>query len=94
LENAGFTGDSPFSPKAIKRMHKYSSGLIRRINVLADKTLLAAYADDTKTVLAKHVTLAAKDSQINTPISREKLLIGATVCFSVVLIALLNFLIN
>jgi hypothetical protein len=39
---------------------------LRRINILADKAMLAAYAGNTNKVTAKHVRLAARDSEFVT----------------------------
>ncbi len=72
LNAAGCTRDGIFSPRAEKMIAKASSGLTRRINILADKSLLAAYADSpsrqpTQTgneplVLPRHVNAAIRDS--------------------------------
>jgi MSHA biogenesis protein MshM len=43
-------------------MAKHSAGLLRRINILADKMLLSAFADDTHTLTSKHLMNAVKDS--------------------------------
>ena len=44
-------------------MAKISNGLTRRINILADKALLAAFADGTHNIKKKHVNAAAADSE-------------------------------
>jgi septal ring-binding cell division protein DamX len=44
-------------------MAKASEGLTRRINILADKALLAAFAEDTFDVGKRHVRIAINDSQ-------------------------------
>jgi len=72
LNAAGCPRDGIFSSRAEKMIAKASSGLTRRINILADKSLLAAYADSpsrqpTQTgkeplVLPRHVNAAIRDS--------------------------------
>jgi len=42
---------------------KYSAGLTRRINIIADKSLLAAYSEGGHTVTPSHIKLAAQDSE-------------------------------
>ncbi len=60
---SGFQGAELFNKKVATKIAHYSKGLIRRINILTDKTLLAAYADGTRTITTKHVVVAARDSQ-------------------------------
>lgn len=62
LRAVGYRGAPVFSPAAVKALHKASQGLLRRINILADKSLLAAFAEKTYVVTPKHVRLAIKDS--------------------------------
>ncbi|MEZ0148210.1 MAG: AAA family ATPase [Candidatus Reddybacter sp.] len=62
LHKAGYNGAPIFSTSALKGLTRYSTGLPRRLTILADKSLLAAFADQSKTVKASHVCLAAKDS--------------------------------
>ena len=63
LRACGFRGGEVFGPAAIRAIARYSAGLVRRINILADKSLLAAYADNTNEVTARHVRRAASDSE-------------------------------
>ncbi len=42
---AGLATANPFSKTAMRRIHKHSRGVPRRINLLADRALLGAYAD-------------------------------------------------
>ena len=65
LAAAGHAGDSAtpvFSPQAVRLISAASQGIVRRINVLADKALLAAFADDAATVSAHHARLAIAES--------------------------------
>ena len=59
----GYRAGSLFDRTAVREVEYYSRGLLRRINILADKALLAAYADNTHTVTAAHIRQAAKDSE-------------------------------
>ena len=64
LTVAGYRGPDLFAPALISRMTRLSGGLSRRINVLADKTLLAAYAGQTHTLTPAHLDAAAGDAEI------------------------------
>jgi len=63
LRFCGYRAGDLFSESAFKTIAKYSNGLIRRINILADKAMLAAYAGNTNRITAKHVRQAARDSE-------------------------------
>lgn len=62
LYTVGYRGPPIFTKSAIKSISQISHGLIRRINILADKALLAAYSDNVYYITAAHVCLAARDS--------------------------------
>ena len=66
LRGAGYRGPDLFKDGAYASMTRASEGLTRRVNILADKALLAAYAEDTYGVLRKHVKIAINDSQFST----------------------------
>jgi len=63
LRASGYRGEGLFSPAAIRAIERASRGLLRRINVLADKALLAAFADQAAEVNAGHVQRAVADSE-------------------------------
>ena len=65
LTVAGYRGPDLFSAALITRMTRLSGGLSRRINVLADKTLLAAYAGQTHTLTPAHLDAAAGDADMH-----------------------------
>jgi MSHA biogenesis protein MshM len=78
LQNAGCPWPQLFSPRAEKLIATTSGGLTRRINIIADKSLLAAYADPRirpeprnssgeiqSMVLPRHVKVAIADSGYN-----------------------------
>ncbi len=63
MRACGYRSGDVFSLSAVRAISKYSKGLLRRINILADKALLAAYASNTHKVTSKHVHIAARDSE-------------------------------
>ncbi len=63
LRTAGYFGPPLFTKGAIKQIAKASKGLVRRINILADKTLLAAFAENAYAITPRHVKIAVKDSE-------------------------------
>jgi type II secretory pathway predicted ATPase ExeA/septal ring-binding cell division protein DamX len=64
LRAAGYRGPDLFGPEALRIITEASEGLTRRINIYADKTLLAAFAAGTHTVTADHARAAVTDTQI------------------------------
>lgn len=64
MRKAGYHGPNIFSAAAIKLITNASSGLMRRANVLADKSLLSAFVEDTHNIEARHVQAAMRDSEI------------------------------
>ncbi|HEX9391896.1 MAG TPA: AAA family ATPase [Usitatibacteraceae bacterium] len=67
LRAAGYKGPDLFSTEVLKLIAEASEGLTRRINIYADKTLLAAYASGTHTITPNHVRAAISDTQIVLP---------------------------
>jgi len=64
LAVAGYRGPDLFPQALIAHMTSLSGGLSRRINVLADKTLLAAYAGQTHSLTPAHLEAAAGDADM------------------------------
>ena len=64
LRAAGYHGPDLFGEEALRIIADASEGLTRRINIYADKTLLAAFAAGTHTVSADHARAAVTDTQI------------------------------
>jgi type II secretory pathway predicted ATPase ExeA/septal ring-binding cell division protein DamX len=64
LRAAGYHGPDLFGADALRILAEASEGLTRRINIYADKTLLAAFAAGTHTVTADHARAAVSDTQI------------------------------
>ena len=63
LRAAGYFGPHLFSKAAIAKIAGSAQGLVRRVNILADKSLLAAYAENVYQVTPKHVQAAINDSE-------------------------------
>jgi type II secretory pathway predicted ATPase ExeA len=64
LQVAGYRGPDLFSDTVVRNIARLSGGLSRRINILADKTLLAAYGEKTHNISVAHVKAAAKDAEM------------------------------
>ena len=67
MRAGGYRGPSVFAAEAVKRIAKASEGLTRRINILADKALLASFANGTHQVGIKETEAAIKDSEFSSP---------------------------
>jgi type II secretory pathway predicted ATPase ExeA len=65
LRACGYRSGEMFQDQAIKLIDRYSAGLVRRVNILADKAMLAAYAKNAGVVTAAHVRQAARDSEFS-----------------------------
>jgi general secretion pathway protein A len=52
---AGARGQVRFEPKAIAEIHRASTGVPRLINLVTDRSLLAAYTEQSRDVTAAHV---------------------------------------
>jgi MSHA biogenesis protein MshM len=64
MRAAGYHGPDIFSPDAVKLIASASSGLMRRVNILADKSLLSAFVEGTHGVKIRHVQAAIRDSEL------------------------------
>jgi len=66
----------------VKQVARASLGLTRRVNLIADKALLAAFSENTHTVRPKHIEAAVRDSEFSQdarPQSGPRYLWGAAV---------------
>ena len=78
MRAAGYRGPNVFASDAVRRIVKASEGLTRRVNILADKSLLAAFADNEHGITAKHVNRAVRDSEFYHPsVSKTKIGLAA-----------------
>lgn len=79
MRAAGYRGPKVFTPGAIKLVADASEGLTRRVNILADKALLAAFASGTHAVTETEVKRAVRDSQFyRARINPQKMWFGAS----------------
>jgi MSHA biogenesis protein MshM len=67
LRLVGLRGSDIFTPAAIWLISHFSRGLMRRINIIADKAMLAAYANDCRVIGARHAIAALRDSEFLAP---------------------------
>jgi MSHA biogenesis protein MshM len=80
LHAAGYRGPDLFGAEPLRIINDASEGLTRRINIYADKTLLATFAGGTHTVTADHARAAVSDTQIvvaSRPPARRLVAVGA-----------------
>lgn len=63
VREAGYHGPDLFDRTVSRAMLSASKGLIRRINILADKTLLVAFTHSTARITKAHVKIAMRDSK-------------------------------
>ena len=71
LRASGYRGRDAFTTDAYRAMSRASEGLTRRVNIIADKAMLAAFADDTHDVCVKHVKSAIADSEFSVTRARK-----------------------
>lgn len=95
MREVGYTGPELIDSSIAKVIGRYSGGLLRRINIIADKVLLSAFAESTHDISAKHVKAAVKDSGFERSIDGKEIdsklvyyiilaiVIGVTVFFSI-----------
>ena len=94
LRAVGYRGPDLFSGPVIRRIAKASAGLTRRVNLIADKALLAAFSENTHTVRGKHVTAAIRDSEFARDASSDKAvkaLVWILVAFGVLALTVSGF---
>jgi len=73
LRAVGYKGPDVFNKRTAGVVKKYSNGLTRRINILADKSMLAAFSEGSHSVTATHVKSAAQDSEFKKGIDGKKI---------------------
>ena len=71
MRTAGYRGPDLFSLAVVKSIARASQGLTRRVNLIADKALLAAFSENTHTLRRKHVAAAVRDSEFSQPTVRR-----------------------
>ncbi|MCF6283479.1 MAG: AAA family ATPase [Candidatus Polarisedimenticolaceae bacterium] len=63
LKQAGYQGEQPFSPRALRCLYKGSRGIPRLVNILSHKSLLATFGTGKLAVTSAAVKLAIKDTE-------------------------------
>lgn len=63
LRAAGYRGPDLFSEGIVRDIARISGGLTRRINLITDKALLAAFSENTHSIRKKHIDAAVRDSE-------------------------------
>jgi len=71
MRQVGYTGPELINNTVAKKVEQHSEGLLRRINIIADKILLSAFADGTHNLSSKHVIAAVNDSSFNQVVERK-----------------------
>ncbi|ARO86589.1 hypothetical protein EBAPG3_001655 [Nitrosospira lacus] len=91
MRAAGYRGPDIFTPEAVKLIAAASGGLTHRINILADKSLLAAFSVHARAIDAHHARAAINDSGIKRPHVPNRRIAGAGAMFAVVMLGVLGW---
>jgi type II secretory pathway predicted ATPase ExeA len=65
MREVGYTGPELITENLAKKVEKHSNGLLRRINIIADKILLSAFSESTHNLTSHHVVAAVNDSDFS-----------------------------
>lgn len=76
MRAAGYRGPDIFSASAVKLLGSASHGLMRRVNILADKALLAAFVANTHNIDVPHVQAAIRDSELSPRQKNKKAIVA------------------
>ena len=71
MRAAGYRGPELFSASVIGYIARASLGLTRRVNLITDKALLAAFSENTHTIRSKHIAAAVRDSEFSQQMPRR-----------------------
>ncbi len=93
LRAAGYFGPHLFTKAAIEQIAAVAKGLVRRINILADKSLLAAFADNVYQVTPKYVQAAIKDSEFGV-MRRQLFFTKRVIVIALSVVLLIGFIIE
>lgn len=90
MRAAGYKGPNLFGAEAVKAIAKASLGLTRRVNIIADKALLAAFSVGRHEVGPSEVNTAIKDcdfgeSSLAEPKFRRPLVLGLIIAIALVI---------
>jgi general secretion pathway protein A len=67
LRIAGAPAEPIFAPDAVRAIHRYSKGIPRVINFLCEHALIAAFADQQRTVRAALIDSIAQENELDDP---------------------------
>ncbi len=81
---AGHHGGAIFTAPAVKHIAEVAHGVTRRVNLLADKAMLAAFADNASQVTLKHSKLAALECDYPNYTSRKKYILATLIILAFV----------
>ena len=84
---AGYQGGRLFSPRALRLMRHKTNGIPRLVNVLAHKSLMAAYGKGKRIVGSAEVASASQDTGATRGVSNKTLITAAVVVAAVVMVA-------
>ncbi len=90
MERSGYKGPEVFSGRAVRTIARASKGIARRVSILADKALLAAYTDGSHVVKGCHAASAVADcefGQLRSPRRFQWLRFGTAATLLVLLTA-------
>jgi MSHA biogenesis protein MshM len=71
MRAAGYRGPDIFSARSVAMIAKAASGLTRRVNILADKSLLAAFSENRHAVTAREARAAIRDSEFGRLVTED-----------------------
>ncbi|BBP05563.1 hypothetical protein TPL01_02780 [Sulfuriferula plumbiphila] len=91
LTTAGYRGPDLFDRRAVRSIARASRGLTRRVNILADKSLLAAYTDNTRTIQPRHIRIALRDSAFNDDANKPQRWLLPVIAMGVMVAVLASF---
>jgi len=85
LRAVGYRGPDIYTHRTAGAVEKYSGGLTRRINIIADKALLAAFSEGKHEVTKRHVEAAARDSEFSRPLALKPVFVTVAVAAALAL---------
>jgi type II secretory pathway predicted ATPase ExeA len=91
MRAAGYRGPDVFSAPAVRLIGRASRGLMRRVNILADKALLAAFVANTHHIDTQHVQAAIRDSELVPVRQNARVVVLAGIALATLLLAAIGW---
>ena len=91
MREVGYTGPELIDLNLAKKVEQYSDGLLRRINIIADKILLSAFAESTHNLTTKHVIAAVNDSSFGQGVEKPTRKLWWFVLFGVLMLGIVAY---